>query len=338
VRIAYLAHPGSRNAVYRSIAPLSVLAQRSEHEVDALIATNACASRSPALDRLDLLHIHRHSEDRAIGLARAAKSRGVAVVWDNDDDIGALPKSSPAHRHRAGQVWSRRRRGMQMLFESVDLVTAPSATLAERLRAAGAPQTAVIENYIPDHFLLPDRRRDNGITIGWVAALEHQADVEALPIREALQRLLDTHSDVHVTTVGLGLGLRSDRYRHQDRVELSELHHAIAQFDVGIAPISDIDFNRSRSNIKVKEYAAAGVPWLASPIGPYAGMGEKQGGRLVADDRWYEELARLVDKSRERRKLARRAVKWATGEALSKNVHRWEHAFTDAIDRSRLRS
>ncbi|MCX6521415.1 MAG: hypothetical protein NTZ21_12190, partial [Actinobacteria bacterium] len=28
-------------------------------------------------------------------------------------------------------------------------------------------------------------------------------------------------------------------------------------------------------------HAAAGTPWLASPIGPYAGMGEAQGGRLV---------------------------------------------------------
>ena len=48
--------------------------------------------------------------------------------------------------------------------------------------------------------------------------------------------------------------------------------------------------NRARSNIKLKEYAAAGACWLASPIGPYVGLGEKQGGRLVA-----------------RRRLARRA-------------------------------
>ncbi len=28
--------------------------------------------------------------------------------------------------------------------------------------------------------------------------------------------------------------------------------------------------------MKLKEYAGAGAPWLASPIGPYAGLGEEQ--------------------------------------------------------------
>ena len=70
--------------------------------------------------------------------------------------------------------------------------------------------------------------------------------------------------------------------------------------------------------MKLKEYAAAGVPWLASPIGPYAGLGEQQGGRLVADDRWYEELVRLIEKPRERRKLAKRGAKWvAERDALA---------------------
>src|SRR5262249_21778607 len=128
---------------------------------------------------------------------------------------------------------------------------------------------------------------------------------------------------------------RSDRYRHIDVVPLFELCEQLADLDIGIAPIADLEFNRARSNIKLKEYAAAGVPWLASPIGPYAGMGEKQGGRLVADDGWYEELTRLIDKPRERRKLAKRAVKWVDGELLPKHAQAWETALTRAIERAR---
>jgi hypothetical protein len=58
--------------------------------------------------------------------------------------------------------------------------------------------------------------------------------------------------------------------------------------------------------VRVKEYAAAGVRWLASPIGPYAGLGEKQGGRLVPDGRWFEELDRLIrdERARSQRRAA----------------------------------
>jgi len=100
------------------------------------------------------------------------------------------------------------------------------------------------------------------------------------------------------------------------------------------APIADIPFNRARSNIKVKEYAALGRPWLASPVGPYASLGEKQGGRLVADDGWAAALGRLVEKPRERRKLARQARKWGRTQSVSANANLWEQALTAAIVRA----
>src|SRR4029077_15407965 len=115
-------------------------------------------------------------------------------------------------------------------------------------------------------------------------------DFEQLQLRETLERLLTRHQHLEVISIGLGLGLRSRRYRHFPITLYGELPDLLVHFDIGIAPIADVRFTRSRSTIKVKEYAAMGVPWLASPIGPYVGLGEEQGGRLVADDRWYEEL------------------------------------------------
>jgi glycosyltransferase involved in cell wall biosynthesis len=116
---------------------------------------------------------------------------------------------------------------------------------------------------------------------------------------------------------------------------LNDLTANCADFDVGIAPLADVDFNRARSNIKVKEYAAAGVPWLASPIGPYMGLGEREGGRLVADDQWHEHLVRLIDKPRARRKLAKRASAWATAHTVGKHADKWERALSGALEHAR---
>jgi glycosyltransferase involved in cell wall biosynthesis len=334
MRIAYLASPDTGNGFYRATGPMTALEQLHGHRVRRL-STDESTPPLAAVRDVDVLFIHRFADERAQKLVREAKTAGAAVVWDNDDDMGSVPKGTVGYRMHGGVRWEQRLAGMKRIFAVADLVTAPSRTLADRLRDFGATHAEVIENHVPDQFVQRGRRPHAGVTIGWIAGLEHQMDVERMQIRETLQRLLDERDEVSVVTFGLGLGLRSARYRHVDVIALFELTREAAEFDIGIAPLADLDFNRARSSIKLKEYAAAGAPWLASPIGPYADLGEKQGGRLVADDRWHEQLSRLIEKPRERRKLARRAQKWASDEILSKHAHVWEARFAEAVERAR---
>ncbi len=334
MRIAYVADPRSGNGFYRGIGPMTALEQVRGHDVRRLALEGGVPPLAGVRD-VEVLHMHRYGEDAAVRLVREAKAHGAAVVWDNDDDMGSVPKGTPGYRKQGGMMWEKRLAGMRKIFGVADLVTAPSRVLAERLREYGAPHAEVVENHVPDQFVLRGRPPREGVTIGWIAGLEHQVDVERIAVREALQELVDARPEVRVVPFGLGLGLRSDRYRHVDVVPLMELTRAAGVFDVGIAPLSDIAMNRARSNVKLKEYAAAGACWLASPLGPYVGHGEKQGGRLVPDDGWFDALARLVDKPRERAKLAKRAGKWVAGETLSKHARTWEARFEEAIARAR---
>jgi glycosyltransferase involved in cell wall biosynthesis len=333
MRIAYAARATSANGFYRGIGPMTALAEVAGHRVHRLPVEANQPTREATLHEIDVLHIHRFCEERTLRLARAAKASGAVVVWDNDDDHGTTPKGVAYHREWTGFRWERRLAEMRKLFRFTDLVTTPSELLAERLREHGAPLTKVIENYVPDRFTQVPRPPRDAVAIGWVAGLEHAMDVQRVPIRDVLQRLLDERPDVIVASLGLRLGLRSERYHHIDGVPLLELPGYLAQFQIGIAPLADLPFNRSRSNVKLKEYAATGVPWLASPTGPYAGMGERQGGRLVADDDWHAALTRLIERPREREKLAKRGAKWAAGETLSRNVRLWEESFAELIER-----
>ena len=334
MRIAFLARPESGNGFYRGIGPMRALAERG-HRVRPLPVEDDMPQPVGSLQDVDVLHIHRYCEDSAWRIAREAKAQGAAVVWDQDDNQAATPRGVAYDRVWNGFEGERRLTRMRRLWRLVDLVTTPSRALAEQLEREGAPTARVIENFVPDAFLAPDRRPHPRVTIGWTAGLEHAADVQRLPIAQVLQRLLDERDDVNVISLGLRLGLRGDRYFHIPYVPVRALTRQLAEFDVGIAPLSDIEFNRSRSNVKLKEYAAAGVPWLASPIGPYAGMGEREGGRLVPDDRWHEELTRMIEKPKDRRKLAKRGAKWVARQTLSHNVGVWEDALAAAIERSR---
>jgi len=266
-------------------------------------------------------------------------------VWDNDDDIASIPKSHRGYRQQGGVHGHRAFMQMVRMMRTAHVVTTTSMELADRYAEASGAEVQVLENYLPDDFgdgprprrarRLWPKRRSGGTVIGWVAASEHTMDAEQIPIRSALERLLERHDDVKVVTVGLRLDLRSSRYRYVPTMRYEDLPQELAGFDVGIAPLVDTRFNRARSNVKLKEYAANGAAWLASPIGPYAGMGEQQGGRLVADDGWGEALTALVDNHRERERLARQAAEWAAGERIGHHAHRWEQALAEAAERAR---
>jgi glycosyltransferase involved in cell wall biosynthesis len=321
------------NSCYRGL-PVLELAGRG-HAVG--FGIEAGRLKPALLRQCDVVHIYRYQDGATRKLARELREAGIGIVWDNDDDLSAeMQGISMSMRGDALQAQQARSGTLRML-ELAHVVTTPSAALAEQYREWGAAEVRVVENFLPDSYAPSPPRSHGGVTIGWTACEEHKHDLAALDLRRTLRELLDRHPALRVESVGLDLGLPADRYRRFPLVQYEQLADHVAAFDVGIAPIDDIAFNRARSNVKIKEYAAAGVPWLASPIGPYAGLGERQGGRLVADDAWPRELDRLIRDGRGRRKLAKRGRKWAEGQTLAANLDAWEAVLAEALERARPR-
>lgn len=319
----------SLNAHYRAFQPVETLANRGQltfslHHPDD---TDFAGSLSKA----DIVLVHRFADDRLRRTLTHLRAGGVAIVWDNDDDITAIPRSNPLYRRFGGVHGRRLATDIGKMVRLADVVTTPSEVLANRFREQGAADVRVLENYLPVEFLRPTSTERRGVTLVWVAALEHSADRDALGMGDVMAGLLEAHPDLRILSVGLGLGLRSARYEHIPFVEFADLVQTIASGDIGLAPLVDIPWNRARSNVKLKEYGVANMAWLASPVGAYVGMGEKQGGRLVADDGWREEIDRLVVNKRSRAKLAKHAQKWARGQTIDKHADQWLSAFRHAI-------
>jgi glycosyltransferase involved in cell wall biosynthesis len=336
MRIAFIADPVSPNGWYRGIGPMVALGERG-HEVRQVQGVGG-EFRAELVRDCDVLHVHRESEERTLGVVRYAKQAGIPVVYDDDDDLGAIPKNNVSAKTYRGLAGARVKAAVGKIVQAADLVTAPTPVLLEKFAAQGARRVELIENFARDEILsIRPRKPANGddVVIGWMAGSEHHLDIERVPIRDALQRLIDTHDHVRVLSIGAGLGLKGPQFQHIPSIPFKDLLEPMSRFDVGLAVIADIPFNHGRSNLKVKEYAALGIPWLASPIGPYAGMGEDQGGRLVPDDRWYEALERLVLKPRERKKLAKKALQWGRKQAIGSNVDQWERALAGAVAQAR---
>lgn len=335
MRISFLASTNLVNSNYRTYQPMMSLAARG-HRV-AWNRPGEARLQPERLWRSDVVHVHRFIDPEVQLAMQRLREAGIGVVWDNDDDITNVPRSNPNHASFSGVKGSRIAAALGTVIRLADVVTTPSERLAEQFRIAGADDVRVVENFLPDAFADARRVAHEATVVVWLAALEHQADYQALRLRDTFGRILDAHADVRIISIGLGLGLRHERYEHVPAVSFLEIPRALARCDIGIAPLVDIPWNHARSNVKLKEYAAAGLPWLASPIGAYASMGEAQGGRLVPADGWYASIDTLVKDARARRKLAKAASRWAKRQTISKHVDCWESALTDAAQRARAR-
>jgi glycosyltransferase involved in cell wall biosynthesis len=333
MRIASLVPELTIESIYRSLVPMQALAHRG-HSVH-VEERNEIRDPAALLD-YDAVHVMRICHPLMVRIARRLRQRGVAIVWDNDDARVALLQEAAKAPGQDGMAAQRFFTSMRAMASTADAVTTPSEALARLHAADSRREVQILPNKLPPTFKRPERVMPHpGIHIGWVAMPYHADSFEALGIRETLERLLARHAHLSVTGVGLDLGLRSRRYTHVEGISYGELPEHLVHFDVALAPIAETAVNKARSDVKLKEYAAVGVPWLASAIGPYARLGEQQGGRLVAEGDWLHAIESLMNDVDRRRVLSQRGMRWAGGETIETEVEVWERTFEDAIAQAR---
>jgi hypothetical protein len=321
------------NGSYRVIEPLLAL-QRLGHDV--LLPPDSYDVH--AIEHCDAVIVHRQygpNTDAAMAYLRAA---GVGIVYDNDDELRSVPAETPGLGGlRPAAEWEQDWQALLATALRADVVTTTSAPLARAYAEAGARDVRVLPNRLGPDWLqpIPTRGAHDDVTVGWTAGTSHAAELPRIDIQGPLSRLLARHPRLRVASIGVDLELRSSRYQWIPGIQFADLAVNVAVFDVGLAPLSDIPFNLARADSKVKEYAARGVPWLASGRGPFAALGEREGGRHVADDGWEAAIERLLTRPGERFVLARQGRAWAEGELVDLHAQSWLDALQTAAGAAR---
>jgi glycosyltransferase involved in cell wall biosynthesis len=317
-------------AYYRGVYPLEAM-MRKGHE----IVWPELDSGDPKLSELggcDVVYVFRRSEEPLRRALAKLAARGVGIVWDTDDDLSAIPRRAPNYKSAGGIRGHRRFAETLHMARLAHVMLASTETIRAKYETAGVGEAQVFENYLPPKIKRKGIRHD-GLIVGWIAGMEHTEDAIELGLGETLQRVLARHPDLRVESVGVDLGL-PDRYVRHATAHFSTLPDHMARYDIGLAPIVDVPFNAARSNIKVKEYAASSVPWLASARGAYAALGESEGGVLVPDDGWEAALDALIVDQRRRKKLAKAGKAWAKTQTIDRQAGRFEGILREAAARA----
>ncbi len=270
------------------------------------------------------------------GIIDFAHEQGALVIFDVDD-LMFRPELAVAKVIDGIRSQNFSEFETQALFARVadtlrhsDLVTCPTAELAQQARLQGKPAYVLPNGFDESSHAVARAARldwartgDEMLRIGYAGGSRtHQRDFAvAVP---AIVRLLCEMPDLRLTlfrdpSSGEGLVLADefpeladldDRIEWRDMVGLADLPKEIARFNVNIAPLEALNpFCEAKSELKFFEAALAGVPTVASPTGPFARaiLHEKTGYLAETEEEWYHSLQTLLKDPALRKNMARDA-------------------------------
>ena len=265
------------------------------------------------------------------------QAQGVAVIVEIDDDFSRLHANHPVFRAAHPRVnkasnWQHLQRACGL----ADLVTVTTPALAERYGPHG--HAIVLPNRVPASMLDITAERD-GRTVGWAGfTISHVGDLTVTHggVAQALNatggRFLNIGNGDQVQQQ---LGL-ADEPNITGPVPFPDYPQALAQLDIGIAPLADNAFNHAKSALKILEYGALGIPCVASPRPDYQRLAN-EGIATIAQDRgrdWCRKLTQLITSPQLRAEQADHA------RAVIRERHtyeteswRWAEAWQEAITR-----
>lgn len=281
----------------------------------------------------DVLVGQRVSTDGASHLWQkiAKQQKRPFMVYELDDDFMSIEQSNPAYK-----FFSTHSHNVIANVEVADRVTCSTPELAGVL-AKYNPRVAVVPNYVPQALVDGPAARagrpPGPVTIGWGGSFTHHLDWAEVD-KELRRFFRRTEFDVEMHTMGYPYaeGWKDVAVRHTDWFQTTPAYHAAVDFDIGLAPLRASAFNRSKSWIKTLEYAALGIPSIASDVGPYSSfVRHGETGFLVKHDwMWGRYLRELVDCTDLRVVMGDAAREYARGFVIEKeaNIYRWKKALT----------
>lgn len=262
-----------------------------------------------------------------------AQEMGKKVIIDIDDNYLDIPKGNNLYeKFRSGK---RDRALLGSVLSLADAITVSTYPLKERIQA----HIKLIHGIDKPIYVVPNMndykdwaapvapKNPDRITIGYSASNSHQEDIQM--IVPAIKNIMKKHKNVHFQFIGtiekekLPLYFKGFDKDSLMRIELGAAESVFKEYpkllgktgwDIGIAPLVDTAFTRSKSHIKWMEYAMFEIPTVASRVYPYSMSikGKKTiedgvTGLLTRPNEWEKNLEKMIVDETFRKKIGRQA-------------------------------
>jgi hypothetical protein len=294
-------------------------------------------SRPPDCDIAVLQNPLHHALPAVI---RLLQGRGTTVVIDLDDHYLGIPASSAAHSASApSRNREQNTNHMKEALRFADAVTVSTSRLAEIYHRFNR-NVHILPNYLNWETwwnLKPNYERRRRTRIGWAGAMKWRPDDIAL-LRGVIGPWMQAHPDWDFVAAGdpqihEHLAIPVEQRVSFERADFDR-YAEVLDFDIGLIPLADNEFNACKSWLKGIEYMAAGIAWVASDSREYRDLNKVASGNLIArrGHDWARALFQLSDNWRDVAYDNRARVANLT---IQRQVWLWYETFTEIHERSR---
>ena len=241
-----------------------------------------------------------------------AQNMGQRIYVDIDDHYEGLTEANLAYEITHPEKNRRTNRDhYQRVIMAADVVTVSTPFLYDWW-SQRRDNVHMVRNGVHTGLFTPIKHTSRKPVIGWVGVTGFRNnDLEQL--KEWLPDFLERHDlmfhhaghDPRFPNIADIIGVNPRRITTSPTVGIWD-YDRILQFDIGLVPLNSIPFNEAKSNIKGLEYAAKGIPFIASPLPEYRLLHETGAGNLASTpDEWVAHLDRLLDHKQRRMEAAR---------------------------------
>ncbi len=263
-----------------------------------------------------------------------AKQLGQRTYCDIDDFYQGLTPANRAYTETdASSSKVQNRDNYERVIDAVDVLTVSTPFLLDYY-SQRRDNVVMVRNGVNVNQFTPVTQNQRP-TLGWTGHIGYRNnDLEQL--REWLPDFLEEydlrfhhagHTDDSPSFADV-TGINPQRLSTSPMVTIDRYPEGL-QFDIGIVPLSDIPFNHAKSNIKGLEYAAAGIPFIASDLPEYRLLHEDGVGLLATTpDEWRAQVESLFHVNHRKRvaQQQRRIVqqRWS----IEARAEEWRAVFT----------
>lgn len=286
--------------------PLRYLEEKGEVFFKGVLLQNM---RQEDIDQADIVYCIRFFHDEAHKLLKQVKSQGKAFVWYIDDNYST--KGVGEEENPEKKKFAKLYDGM---FEDSDYVVVNNQVIYEHGRDLTDNISCLPTYQVISHHKFKTNKREDVIRFGFMGTLGRDGDFEC--VEKALLEVLNKHPEVELEFIGYHpAGLEEhpqvkcfdfmfDYDQFRDFFESRE-------WDFAIAPLSDTEFNRSKTNNKYREYSSFGIPAVFSNISTYQKCVKNGVNGLLTnntEEAWTETIEQMLCKPEKRRYLAQNAL------------------------------
>jgi hypothetical protein len=293
----------------------------------------------------DVLVLQRVTHEKLSQVIPLMRAKGLTVVIDMDDDLSRVNPQNPAYswlhpRNGTAHNWDNAARACR----DATWVTVSTPALQKVYGRPG--HSTVLHNMVEERALDLVGAADTGC-FGWTGNLKSHPD-DPQVMGSTVQRLVREGFPFHMigntTGVAQEFRLTEEQVNRTAPMDTTVWVDSLSALHVGMAPLADTLFNKSKSWLKPLELSARGVPTVMSPRDEYRRIHARGAGvlaptakdfyreirRLMTDAAWHAEVAH---RSREAiRDLTIEANAWRWAEVWE-SAHRLQRSGSDALTR-----